>query len=391
MTGCNDKHYQLGLLAGLLRHDVEVDFIANDDMKDASHYEQVNYFNLRGDQNPSAPIQEKILRILKFYYKLILYALRSDAKIFHIQWLNKFIIFDRTFLNLYYKILGKKLVLTAHNINDRERDGGNTLINRLSLKFMYNVMDHIIVHTEKMKKQLVDCFNISEKKISVIPHGIHDAVIQTEMTREQARKKLYVERNKVILFFGNIAPYKGLEYGVEALKHVKNKYADVKLIIAGKAKNNEIYWKAIEKVITDHGLDQHVLKCIEFIPDEDIEVYYKAADLSILPYTYVFQSGVLFMSYNFGIPVIATDVGSLKEEIIEGKTGFVCRPRDVADLVEKIDAFFSSDLYKNLNQNKSGIIAYAKEKYSWVNIGEKTIVIYSNMLAGSPTNSRDSI
>src|SRR5512143_2691136 len=102
MTGCNDKHYQLGLLSGLVPHEIEVDFIANDDMKEASRYKNVNYLNLRGDQDPKALLHKKIFRILKFYSAMLAFAVKTDANIFHIQWLNKFIYFDRTLLNFYY-------------------------------------------------------------------------------------------------------------------------------------------------------------------------------------------------------------------------------------------------------------------------------------------------
>ena len=66
-----------------------------------------------------------------------------------------------------------------------------------------------------------------------------------------------------------------------------------------------------------HG--DRVIAKIEYVPDEETELYFKAADVLILPYTHVFQSGVLFLGYSFGLPAIAADVGSLKEEIIEGR------------------------------------------------------------------------
>jgi len=80
----------------------------------------VNYFNLRGDQDPKVPMRKKISRVLKYYVKLIKYEAVTDSKVFHILWLNRFIYFDRTLLNIYYKMLGKKLILTAHDINFRK-------------------------------------------------------------------------------------------------------------------------------------------------------------------------------------------------------------------------------------------------------------------------------
>ena len=80
------------------------------------------------------------------------------------------------------------------------------------------------------------------------------------------------------------------------------------------------------------GLESAVTLQTEFIPDEDVEIYLKAADVCVLPYTEVFQSGVLFLAYRFGLPVVATDVGSLRDDVIEGRTGFISRRQDPADL-----------------------------------------------------------
>ncbi len=78
----------------------------------------------------------------------------------------------------------------------------------------------------------------------------------------------------------------------------------------------------------------------DFIPDDETEVYFKAADVLVLPYRHIYQSGVLFLGYSFGLPVLAADVGALKEDIVEGKTGFVFRPEDPADLAETIARLF---------------------------------------------------
>ncbi len=382
LTGCNDKHYQIGLLSGLVANGIEVDFIGNDDMKEAEDFENTNYFNLRGDQDPDANRKEKILRVLVFYYKLFKYAAGADSKLFHVQWMNKFVYFDRTLLNVYYKILGKKLIYTAHNIDQAERDGGNNFMNRLTLKFMYTITDHIIVHTAMMGQQLVERFDIPKDKISVIPHGIHNAIPETLLTCEEARAKMSLQPDdKVIIFFGNILPYKGLEYLLLALKELRRSHQNMKLIIAGRINKDTSYRDKILSIINEHDLNECLIQKTEYIPDEEIEVLFKSADLSVLPYVYIFQSGILFVSYNFGLPVIATDVGSLREEIIEGKTGFISKPEDPGDLANKIDLYFQSDLYANLARNRSIIMKYANDKYSWEKIGEKTRDVYQKFLA----------
>src|SRR5207245_8703976 len=126
-------------------------------------------------------------------------------------------------------------------------------------------------------------------------------------------------------------------------------------------------------------IGNRVITKIEYVPDEETELYFKAADVLILPYTHVFQSGVLFLGYSFGLPAIAADVGSLKEEIIEGETGFVFKPRDSSDLARKIDTYFNSELFRNLESRRAEIKAYANERYSWDNVAAIITSVYSRL------------
>lgn len=382
LTGGRDPHYALGLLHGLISCGYEVEFIGNDHMQGADivRNRNVKYYNLRGDQSADAPLLEKIVRVVKYYLRLVKYAYKTDSKLFHILWLNKFTYLDMTLMNVYYKILGKRLIFTAHNINIGERDGNNSILNRLCLKFMYKTVDHIFVHTDKMRQQLAEGFGINTGKITVIPFGINNVMPRSALLPEQARHRLKVNKQeKVLLFFGNIAPYKGLEYLIPALAIIQKKHKAVKLIIAGKIKNCESYWAEIERLIKVQGLDEYIIKKIDYIPDEEVEVYFKAADVSILPYAYIYQSGVIFLSYSFGLPVVVTDVGSMKEDVIEGKTGFICKAKNADDLAEKINQYYDSNLYRELSSNRGKIIDYANGKYSWKSIAATTGAIYKKL------------
>lgn len=361
-----------------------MDFIGSDEMigADILRDERVLFLNLRGDQNEHAGVSEKIWRILKYYGGLVKYTAETKSKIFHILWLNKFVYFDRTFLNIYYKILGKKLIFTAHNVNAGERDNNDGFLNRISLKIMYGIMDHIFVHTAKMKCQLVKEFNVSGDKVTVIPFGINNSIPNSSISRTEARGRLAIRGGeKVMLFFGWIAPYKGMDQLLLALMKVRGKLGDWKLVIAGQIKKGcEKYWERIEKLIENNGLEDRVIKKIGFVANDEVEVYCKGADILILPYRKLFQSGVLFTAFYFGLPVIASDVGSLREDIIEGETGFIARAGDPHDLAEKIDFYFKSDLYRHLEENRKKIRVCANEKHSWDIVGEKTVAVYRGMI-----------
>jgi len=379
-----DIYYELGLVNGLVNNGLSLDLIGNNRMAESPivRLPGVTFYNLRGDQKSSAPLPMKVFRILNFYIKLMTYALKTDSGIFHIQWLNKFAFFDRIILNLYYKLLGKKLVFTAHNVDARERDGKNSFYNRITLKGMYHLCDHIIVHTEEMKKQVEQWFGIDPDKVSVVKYGINDVVKKTGITGEEARKRLGLDPGeKCLLFFGFIAPYKGLDILISAMPYVMERIRNVRLIVAGNIKNKAAnpYWTKIERIIKENNLEPILKKRIQFIDEEEIETYFEAADALVLPYRYIFQSGILFLAMNFGLPVLASDVGSLREIVVEGQTGYMCEPHDPQKLAECILKYFDSKLFEELPESRRQIYEYASDEYSWDKIGERTLSIYSQL------------
>src|SRR5271168_4201051 len=118
----------------------------------------------------------------------------------------------------------------------------------------------------------------------------------------------------------------------------------------------------------------------DYIPDGETEVYFKAADVLALPYRHIYQSGVLFLGYRFGLPVLAADVGSLRDEIVEGKTGFVFKPEDPVDLARVIEQYFASDLFSDLTIRRQEIRDYALNRHSWDVVGQMTMSVYADLL-----------
>ena len=391
LTGGGDKPYALGMAAALTSEGISVDFIGSDDLRvpELLTNPRVNFLNLRGNQRPDASPFSKAVRVLKYYIQLISYAATAQPKLFHLLWNNKFELFDRTLLMLYYRMLGKKIVLTVHNVNAGKRDLNDSFLNRLSLRIQYNLCHHFFVHTEGMKSELVSDFAVTADKVSVIPFGINNTLPKTDLTIDEAKRMLGVaDSDKTLLFFGNIAPYKGLEYLVSAFTELLNKDRSYRLIIVGRSKGPEGYWKQIHEGIARSGIRDRIIQRIEYIPDEETELYFKAADVLILPYAHVFQSGVLFLGYSFGLPAIAADVGTLKEEIIEGQTGFVFKPRDSSDLARKTDDYFDSELFHSLETRRAQIKDYANERYSWNKVAAIAMAVYSNLFRRTEGDDR---
>lgn len=376
-------HYDVGLVSGLLKQNLAIDVIGGDVLQRYSEMRQagVNFKNLYGTDRPNAPRWQKALRAVGVYLRIIFYAGKADSRLIHIQWPYKFVIFDRTLLNIYYKALGKKLVFTAHNVDGDARDDTSSWSKRASLQFSYRIMDHIIVHTNRMKSELMNGFGIPDEKISVIPHGVMSAVPETGLSKAEARKQIGLDGNqRVLLFFGMIAPYKGLEILIEAMGRLRSQGKTFTLVIAGRIKECPDYWEKLRQLIDHSHLKNDVITDLRRVPDEVVEVYLKAADVMVLPYRSIFQSGALFLSYRFGLPVIATDVGSFREDIVQGQTGFVCRADDPEDMAKAIETYFSSDLFSNLEARRHDIRDYANERYSWERIGELTRHVYERVL-----------
>lgn len=385
LTGGGDRHYASGLAMALVSKGVCVDFVGGDEVDSLEMHctPGLNFLSLRRNGRRDAGLAERISRILLYYLHLIGYVAGARARIMHILWNNKFEFFDRTLLMLYYKVLGKKIVLTAHNVNQGARDATETPLDRFSLRIQYQLANHIFVHTDKMKRELVEEFGVAQAAVSVIPYGINNAAPNTALTPDDAKRRLGIRPcEKTILFFGNIAPYKGLEYLVSAFEQIIAQGGEYRLIVAGRAKKGcEKYVDGIRQSLNRRGTRERTIVRIDFIPDDEMEFYFKAADVSVLPYTHIFQSGVLFLAYSFGLPVIAADVGSLREDILEGETGFLFRPADPNDLAQTIEKHFASDLYRGLAWRRQEIRDYANELHSWAGIGEMTRNVYAGLVS----------
>jgi glycosyltransferase involved in cell wall biosynthesis len=156
------------------------------------------------------------------------------------------------------------------------------------------------------------------------------------------------------------------------------------LVIAGKPEEaSEEYFRAIREGIREQVESGKIVLSAYHIPDEATELYFKAADVLVLQYRGIYQSGVLFLAYSFGLPVIAADVGSLRDAIVEGQTGFVFKPGDCQDLARAITRYFDSDLYADLSRRRRAIIQYANQKHSWDVVGQETMKVYARLLQNS--------
>jgi glycosyltransferase involved in cell wall biosynthesis len=209
---------------------------------------------------------------------------------------------------------------------------------------------------------------VPRSKASVIPFPTPDATPCSDLGCAQARRRLGLPPGaKVLLFFGQIVPYKGLEVLLAALAELAAADPSYRLLVAGKVKPGcDDYWRGLQPLLRPvHG---QVDLRIQHVPEPEVELYFKAADVLVLPYVQIFQSGVLFLAYRFGLPVVATDVGSFGEDVLEGVTGHVCAARDAPALAACIARHFASDLHLQRERAREAILAHARAHHAWTKV-----------------------
>ena len=375
--------YLYGLVSGLSEiPTLEIEVVDSDSSVGViDAFPRTTLFNLRGDNLSPQSLLTKSWSISKYYLRLLWYTANTQSEVFHIQWENSISLFDRTILILYYKLFGKKLIHTAHNIYKDARDGRANWFRWFTLKIMYHLMDRIIVHTQKMKEELYSLFNVLPEKVSIIPIGINNRVPIQGIAQKEARQRLSIDPDaRVVLFFGQIDEYKGVEILIDAVTKLVDEQPSIVLLIAGKPKRQSDYTSNLKARAMINLPEKNQKLCFKHIPVDEVEVYFGASDCLVLPYKRIFQSAVLFLAYRFGVPIIATDIGSFREDVIDGETGFICMPNNAADMAEKLTLFFGSTLFRQREQTRKHIMELAERKYSWSDIGRRTYDVYERIL-----------
>lgn len=381
-NGAGQVDYMYGLVSGLAQNKsdridvLDVDLTSNI----FKPFSNVVYHPVFRVPNKTTSFFSKGANIIRYYFLQIWFLISHKNRIVHFQWLDRYKFIDRIILPSIARIFGHKVVLTVHNINSGKRDNRDTWGNRMSLRILYKLAHRLIVHTEQSKKELMLEFPTRESKVKVIKHGMNNRVSQSGLTTSQARAKFKIgENEKVMLFFGNIDYYKGLDILVDSFQNLPEEFLkETRLLIAGNSKSAD-FTKSIQHKIDSLNDKDRVVAKFGYVPDEAVELYFMAADCIILPYRDIYQSGVIFMAYTFGLPIIVTDIGNFKNDMVEGKTGFLIPSTDPDQVAKTILNYFNSDIYRNLPESREKIKEWAWQNYSWDIIGAETRKLYESI------------
>jgi glycosyltransferase involved in cell wall biosynthesis len=367
------EDYTEQLLNNLAGKVDQIDFIGSTIHLKRNISKSVRFLNLRGDHNEKAPISIKLIRVMKYHLRLLGYLSTTNARVVHVQWV-RFPVIEGIIFTLYMRIIGKRVIYTAHDVLPHSLDN---VFNRIVFKRLYKAQNQIIVHTNYIKNRIINEFGIIPEKIHVIPHGVYERPVDPKLTRNLARTKLNLDQSMIVLlFFGIIAAYKGLDLLLESIKLLSWK-DKIRILVAGKVSKE--YKTLFESLVNDQQIRENLVLSVRFIDDEEIETFFKASNITALPYKEASQSGVLFMSYAYGIPVIVPSLGGFPEDILPGKTGYVFEPGSAESLAVVLGDLITNEVMMS-EQNSTFIREYANDNYSWDKSCSRIVEIYSNSL-----------
>lgn len=291
------------------------------------------------------------------------YIKRKKPDMVIIQWWHPY------FAPCYYllaKFMGKQnLTFVCHNVFPHERFPLDKKLTRLTLRNG----KHFIVHAKEEEAELKQI--MPNPDCQVTPHPSYNAFCFEHMTKAQARKRLGLDFNeKVLLFFGFVRPYKGLKHLLNAMPKIKECLGNVKLLIVGEFGSAEDKGGYVDQIkglaASNPDLEDSIVIYDGYTPDREVEKYFAACDMVVLPYESATQSGIVQIAYGFEKPVVVTNVGGLPDVVSDGRTGYVVPPQNAEALAEAIVRYFAEDKVAEFSEN----IAAEAYRFSWERMGE---------------------
>lgn len=222
----------------------------------------------------------------------------------------------------------------------------NHIWERVFVKTALRTAHSFIAPSQFIAKEIQKDF--PDKEICITTLSIYDCYNLNRYNKTSAREFLNITSKEVILFFGLIRPYKGLMKLIDAFPQIKQERKDIKLLIVG-----ECYGDINEYAdrIKSLGLENDVILVNKFVANEDIEPYFVASDAVVLPYESATQSGIVMTAYAFRKPVVVTDVGGIKEEVLQGKTGIVISSNSKENILQGVNTVLDNAEAEDYSQN----------------------------------------
>ena len=278
--------------------------------------EGVEFLNLRGkDTRETSPVRE-LLKLATYYGRLLRFVAGSPCPVVYDVSIGRPLLRCLLMYSMF-RLLRKRIVYTAHNVLPHD---GATFLNRAVYRTIYRVLtDAIIVHGTSLKDRLIAEFQVAPDTVHVISHGTYHPPKDHALTKATARNRLGLPREaRVALFFGLQRPYKGTEFALQAFE--QSPIPGLIALIRGEA-GDRTYRERLLGLIKEVTPRVQTDAKLEAVSEVEMELVFKAADVVVLPYLEGSQSGIKYMAYAYGRPVLASAIGSLGEFIVPGVTG----------------------------------------------------------------------
>lgn len=280
------------------------------------------------------------------------------------------------------RLSGIRLADVCHNVVPFDTTGSTQVLRRSSrttniFRKIYGCFSLIFVHSEINRQMFNDTYG-SATRIEVIPHG-NESIFRTsgdKITPAVAERFGIREGSPVVLFFGNLSKYKGIEDLIASFTQVVSAVPDARLIIAGYP-NPDVDVVELEKLVSRLGLGESVLIYPRYVPMEEVSAFFALARVVALPYRMIFQSGALQVAYSFGKPVVATAVGGLNEAVEDGVTGLLVPPGDHGALAEALITILTDETLAGRMGERAKLLS--ETKYSWDNVARIAAAAYRSV------------
>ncbi len=318
--------YERGFCNGVADAGVDCTLLGSDRTDVARLRPGVSVVNLRGSQAPQRSRLSKLLNLLRYHARLVLYVARRRPVV-HVFGLIHPPVLVGVVEGYMFRWLAARYILTAHDLMPHDKhDAWHRWVFGLS----YRLADCVVVHTEKMRSDIVAMHGVDRSRVVLMEHGIEpwDAAAASAPVHLAGKGDEGNEGDVSglrLLFFGKVMRYKGLDVLLQALDGFDQPF---QLRIAGACQDPELT-KALEAAIAAHPARSQIRWDNRYIEDTEIPGLFDWADVTVLPYRHIDQSGILFQSLRYGVPVLAARVGAF-ESYVTPTIGETFAPEDAA-------------------------------------------------------------
>lgn len=372
--------------------DVEVLTSQHCDMKDVpSNYRVLEYAEMWDQEEP--PLKSFPAKLLRRMSRLPVYirfwnhayhvVLESRPDVVHLH----DIVFEIDYFFLR-RIASTGVLMgdTVHNVlpfsGSTVKGAGTVLRDNpwvvAARRKIYSLFDFILFHTDGMKHNFNEVFGITGPEMAVVTHGDYMMYRDTTLTRNEARHKLNIPPDgPLLLCFGAIRKYKGVDVAIRTLAELKKNKPDARLLIAGSV-GSDVNMDDYAQLAQELGIKDSIHIIPGYIPNDDVMELYRASDIALMPYKMVYHSGPLFLAWRNKIPVAASNVGGLREMVDHEKSGLLFPADDAAAAAAAcIKILSDTNLVDTMIKNGSEI---ENQRRSWVASAEKTYNIYMKLI-----------